>query len=433
MSPILTTQYMDEQLLMDLLTPPPAPQAEYPATDGSGTVLTDISGNGFNGTFGAGLGSGFYPTWTAQGLTFSGAQTVGLPNGALEGAQTIMYFVTPNLNNQSDTAAVLGVLSGSGQMVCGFTPGDRRPGLLAGDVYGSPAFCSGQPIQSGTFSVTICGDGRVYINGVEAPWYDVPAHGFPPYPTFAGVTSARIGLYETGAYAPYQGQLYYLVAWSELLTATEVAIEHNRIAALLQLRGVNLALNTGLTHPLSAVEGDSMTRNYLAAAANQGWPQTTLGLLSGTYNFVNAAIGGSDSADMLARIPQQYGPLLATAPHPRVLILMIGTNENWGPTFANLQAAYGPLKISGWDYIILVTGLPRFATDTPRQTFNTAVLGSVGTSCDAVAAWGGDSVVGAPGASTNPTYYPDTLHPSSANDAIGAGYVHGALVSLGIT
>ena len=51
--------------------------AEYRMTDGSGTVMTDSSGNGNNGTLAAGANA---PTWISpSGLQFSGNQWVDLP------------------------------------------------------------------------------------------------------------------------------------------------------------------------------------------------------------------------------------------------------------------------------------------------------------------------------------------------------------------
>ena len=54
--------------------------AEYPLTEGSGTVAHDASGNGNDATLGAGA---IAPAWTSTGLAFSGSDNVSLPT-ALE-------------------------------------------------------------------------------------------------------------------------------------------------------------------------------------------------------------------------------------------------------------------------------------------------------------------------------------------------------------
>ena len=65
--------------------------AEYRMTDGSGTVMTDSSGNGNNGTLAAGANA---PTWISpSGLQFSGNQWVDLPVALTNVAQTFQAVV----------------------------------------------------------------------------------------------------------------------------------------------------------------------------------------------------------------------------------------------------------------------------------------------------------------------------------------------------
>ncbi len=71
--------------------------ADYNFLQGSGTALTDITGNGNNGTLGSGT---LAPSWTANGLQFASQQNVSLP-AALNPAKT--FFIGVYLNPLTDS------------------------------------------------------------------------------------------------------------------------------------------------------------------------------------------------------------------------------------------------------------------------------------------------------------------------------------------
>ncbi len=432
MPPILTTIYLDGLLATDAASPPYDYLAEYRLDEGTGTVAHDTSGNGRDGTLGAALGAPYRPTWSSTGLVFGGAHVVGLPNAALEGAGTVLVYSTPTLGVQSDFLGALYANVSGSSLDCGFSPGDGRPVNAGNDPYGQAAYASARPLLSGTLGVAWREDGTIYLNGQPIDLYAPPEHGVPPIPQYTGVTQASIGMYTSSLNGAFTGTIHWVVTYGRRLTDGQILAEHERIAPILQARGLTLGYSTALTRTLLAFAGDSMTLGYLATPPHLRYSQKAVALMSGSYNYLNMAIGGAASAEMFGQIAAAYNPVLPSVGGLKVLIQMIGTNENWGSTLANQQAAYPALKAAGWNYIVAVTGLPRFAADGPRATYNAALRLAIGTACDAVADWGGDVVVGAPGAYTNLTYYPDELHPSTSNHAIGASYVQAALASLGI-
>ena len=73
-------------------TPIAGALADYDFLQGTGTVLTDISGSGNDGTLGSG---GFAPTWTATGLSFLDQQSVTLP-ATLNPSRTFYFAVYVN-------------------------------------------------------------------------------------------------------------------------------------------------------------------------------------------------------------------------------------------------------------------------------------------------------------------------------------------------
>jgi lysophospholipase L1-like esterase len=390
-------------------------QARYRCDAGSGTSLADSSGNHYDGTFGATLGPAYYPTWTAAGVAFNGAQTIGIPAAALEGAQTIMVFSTPTLSNQAGgLTCVFGISGVSGDLVCGFAPGDGRPGTFA-TPSGDPAYglgASATPVLSGTPGVTWRGDGTIYLNGVAVSHYQIPLHGGPtPY---AGMSSTFLGSWFSAQFG-FVGTIHYVLVWGRQLSTAEIKATHIAVANELAGRGLALTYGTALTHPLIATDGDSITRGY-GASNGIGHGERTVGNLTGTFNFLNMAVGGQASGDILANAPSELDPVLQGFTGTSVLLVLIGTNGGFTNTdLTNLASYYTARKVAGWTYVIVVTGLPRGSEppsfETNRQTFNAAVRAGVGTYCDAVADAGSDLDMGQAGQAPG-GFYADGVHPN---------------------
>ena len=76
---------------------------DYNFLQGTGTVVTDNSGNGNDGTLGAGA---LAPTWTATGLTFSGQNQVALPS-SLNGMNTLYLWCLSSAADYSSTGELV--------------------------------------------------------------------------------------------------------------------------------------------------------------------------------------------------------------------------------------------------------------------------------------------------------------------------------------
>jgi hypothetical protein len=95
--------------------------ADYNFLQGSGTVLTDNSGSGNNGTLGTGAQA---PTWATSGLSFTPGQGVSLPT-SLNAAKTFFFAVYINpVTTGNSTVATTGnmfpLLLSSSQGAAGF-------------------------------------------------------------------------------------------------------------------------------------------------------------------------------------------------------------------------------------------------------------------------------------------------------------------------
>jgi lysophospholipase L1-like esterase len=398
-------------------------QARYRMDEGSGTVAYDSSGHHYDGTLGATLGPAYAPTWSSTGLVFNGAKTVGIPAAAMEGAQTVMAFCTPTLTNQSgELTCVYG--QGSGTLACGFAPGDGRPGAFA-TVSGDPGYALAGPIVSGTLGIAWRQDGTVHLNGRAVPNSITPQPNQVPPPSWSGLSAAYIGSWFS-ALAGYVGTIHYVLIWNRQLSTAEILATHIAVANELAARGLTLTYNKSLTNTLIATDGDSITRGY-GASNGIGHGERAVGSLTGSYNFLNVAVGGQASGDILANAPGELDPVLKGYTGTSVLLVMIGTNGGFtGTDLTNLASYYTARKAAGWSYVIAVTGLPRGSEpgsfETNRASFNAALRAGIGTYGDAVADWGSDLDMGQTGQYSNTTYFADGVHPTSAGHDRGAVY-----------
>lgn len=84
----------------------PGASAIYLCNEGTGTTLTDYSGNGKDGTLGA---AGAAPTWGTDGLSFDGGDSVQCGDlGGYAYAFTVAFYVAGNINASSAAQALAG-------------------------------------------------------------------------------------------------------------------------------------------------------------------------------------------------------------------------------------------------------------------------------------------------------------------------------------
>jgi trimeric autotransporter adhesin len=156
--------------------------ADYNFLQGSGTVVTDNTGNGNNGTLGSGA---LAPAWTPQGLSFTGQNQVALP-AALNSSETFVIGVylqplSTSLPANGFPMLVGSSLAGSGLNLLYDYANDngtlaQSTYITAPSIYGSGAglFTNTKNLVSGfhvlTFVLGASGvvPDHIYIDGVQA-------------------------------------------------------------------------------------------------------------------------------------------------------------------------------------------------------------------------------------------------------------------------
>lgn len=217
----------------------PGASAIYLFNEGTGTVLTDRSGNGNHGTLGAGAAA---PTWGATGLTFDGGDNVdcGAAFRGLGAGFTAQVAALPTTNayqglvgnNSSGGATGLGWLIQKSIDANAF-----RARVFDGN--GNVVELTIPANPTGTWSlITLVYDGTT-IRGYSGTTATAPAACVGLSEVTA--QNLRIGAHAYTAILGFTGTVGAVTVYPYAFAATHVAQNATAIRALLAPRGVTIA------------------------------------------------------------------------------------------------------------------------------------------------------------------------------------------------
>lgn len=181
--------------------------------------------------------------------------------------------------------------------------------------------------------------------------------------------------------------------------------------------------------------GDSITFGYTASAASNSY----VGLVSAELG-IEAAINGAYPGTASGTGSWTEWENSHNGPND-VFSYFIGANDlvnagNLATLKSNVATMFANALSKGWTKRVAFTVLPRTGGvsdparfETDRQGFNTWLRAQ--TFYEALADVGAHPVIGAPGASTNLTYYSDGTHPTNAGHRIIADVVKAAHAAAG--
>jgi hypothetical protein len=212
----------------------PGASAIYLFNEGTGTALRDFSGNGNDGTLGAGAAA---PTWTAYGLSFDGGDKVALADGGalLDAGATVQVVVKPGADVTTRQTLVF-----CGDASMQFAIRNGKCIIYAGGlVDGYYLYSADASVAASTWidlAATIEWDGALatYINGAPSTTGTTIAAT-----NTGGGASQAIGDMR-GTYG-LTGSIAAVLVYPSALTPAQVAQNHATLKAMLAARGVTLA------------------------------------------------------------------------------------------------------------------------------------------------------------------------------------------------
>jgi lysophospholipase L1-like esterase len=392
--------------------------AEYRFNEGSGTVLTDYSGNGNTGAY---VGS---PTFLAAGgfTAASGKYATGT-TGAFATMQT--FYVAFELTTAATTfQAVIGNSIGATNLellTTGVGNATRIGVLYAGTgAYGITAF----PKPVVIVAVTISTTAAMWFNGVATE-----------FELNADLTTKRNGAIWFGNSATaghrLDGNILYFASYSAIHTESQILKNTKAIEDYLLKRGNKLTAKSfyeTTSTPILLGVGDSITVGIGSTGNNTGW--ITRLSLNETFTIINHGYSSQYAARM-AIMSVNNGNLFKGR-GLNICTVMAGTNDLFAgsstpsDTFLYITSICNRYKEVGYK-VIVVTQCAR-STNTLIRDLNSLIRANWRDIADDIADPASDPRIGDDLANTNTTYFNvDATHPNNTGHTIIAGYVSAAI------
>ncbi len=426
--------------------------ADYNFLQGSGAVLTDNSGNGNNGTLGSGA---LAPTWTPEGLSFTGQNQVALP-ASLNGMNTFVFGVylqpiTTVVPSNGFPMLLGSSVSGSGlNLLYDYATdgGNLALGtyILAPSIYGTGAglFSNTKNLVSGFHVLTyVLGASgvqpdHIYIDGVAATMgaYDFFSSGLQTSGNlFLG--SSNTGIFGASG---LNGTMYRFVAFpGRSMTDAQILQISEQIKNDVASRGVPVGpVRIPRAQPTLHFVGDSIT-----AGLGVSTPYPSLLSLTNqpSYAIVNWGISGLRLEAAEASEKNRVAPYCGSDQGPSIAVVFAGTNDflDSGRTVASVAANLGGeiqiLKTAGCR-VFVGTMLSRTGNDFAGNTYDSdkdaydALILTTAKSmgADGVIDFAANPLLGADGATSNGTYFQgDGIHPTQTGQQFLANAASNAL------
>jgi lysophospholipase L1-like esterase len=429
---------------------PTGATADYNFMQGSGSVLTDNSGNNNNGTLGAG---GAAPVWTQRGMYFSGGANVALP-ATLNNTRTVLaaVYINPTMTAVQSPLNFAAVISSSmGNAGSNFTEFyDDADGILQ-DVW-APGFFSGTARTYANTKLSgfhvfgyVLGSSsdssvdHLYVDGVEVGDYTLQGAS-------AGLQTSGnlfLGMSGSGSWTINVNQtMYRVMTYNSALSASDVQAASAAIRAEVASRGVETSPKQVLLGaPALQAIGDSIT--YDLGVSTQ-WVQLLSLTNQPAYTVKNWGISGIKMPEILSSEPNRAALYCrADTSYPSVAIVFAGTNDFSQPhvvtpqsVFSSLAGEVHVLKSAGCT-VFVGTMISRTGSsqggastfDADKNAYNSLILQQYRlTGADGVIDFAANSLLGADGANAGGTYFQtDHIHPTQAGQQLLANIASNAL------
>ena len=430
----------------------PTPLADYKFLDGSGTNLTDSSGNGNNGTLMSGVNA---PTWTTTGLNFSGLklsyQGVSLPT-ALNTTRSFLFVTSSRiLTTGAQSVAQYILLLTNSIGYTGLNIWDQGAEGADADLIASPyvtansAGADAVPVTANGFhckAVTLGTGGsdldHIYIDGSEpSPYLEQKASaGIQTSGNFY-IGSSGASLWTGGNAA---GTFYRAQFYSNELSAGQVQSDCAAMVAEVAGRGVATGpVPQPVAGPALQAIGDSIT-------SGQGVSTPYPGLLSlinqPAYTINNWGTPTITLLGMSASEPYRVGEQCRSTQGPVIATVMAGVNDDYyhdvaaSTLLSYLSSEVATLKRGGCKVYVGTIPSTGGNTQNGQQTmdalkdaYDTLLVAQYKTTgADGIIDFAANPLLGADGAALNATYFQgDHTHPTQLGQQLLANAMSNSL------
>lgn len=434
--------------------------AKYKHDDGSGTTLTDSSGNGKNGTLGTTTEA---PSWVSTGLSYDGGDNVsitGLDDALFLGANGFTAIIVQKVQNTAGEKFVEFMSDNSGadgiKIPIELRTNNSVPSYIAltraHDTAGLAWRAGHYSLNSWAMYAVVApqaieGAGSFYINAAR---YGVnPASANVAHANGTGATGTatgrakplRFGTREDGV-VKLIGGTAYAVFYNRQLTQAEVEQNYLAIRSELSSRGITLPSMTNVI----AFDGDSQTWGTGIAAEGTDYPAQCIATLGNTYQYINNGVTGqqlgSGGANTInGDAPTYVDPAVSSGfTGKKICVLWGGSNDiDAGVAAATVQgyieSYVSARKAAGFTHVVVLTMLDRAAFTagerTAKNTCNGTIRSRAATVGYTVADVAADGRIGDDGDYSDTTYFnADQVHLNGTGYGVVAGIVATAIQGL---
>ncbi|MDQ2834060.1 MAG: SGNH/GDSL hydrolase family protein [Acidobacteriota bacterium] len=439
--------------------------ADYNFLQGTGSTLTDNTGNGNTGTLGT---ASLAPSWTPTGLAFTGQQQVVLP-AALNPSRTFYFAVYLNpissapggqLVTNNKPVLLNSTLDYNGLNILYQLPGSQNDaGAFAVSLLAARGFpttsgklLSGFHVLAVTLGASSSDLDRFYIDGQQLDSYYAQSYSAGDQ----GGGNFTLGSDNAGQFtnSGFNGTFYRAVFLAGEDTPSTVAATSTAILADVKNRGVvTQPQPVPETSPQLFAIGDSITYGLNLAGpypSTQAWPNNLTLTGPAAYHVVDMGIPSVTTYATLGSEPNRpFIQKCTTDAGPSIAALFLGVNDAFtnryggqgasvsaAATFATLMAEVNTFKRAGCKVFVATVASIGNATITAGGTadgwkdlYDAQILAqAVKLGADGVLDMAANPLMGADGACTNTTYFQgDCVHPTAAGQLLLAAAASNAI------
>lgn len=338
----------------------PGAAAIYRCDEGTGTVLTDSSGNGLHGTFSAAPAA---PTWTSSGIALDGGDSVDISAliPALQGRTGLTIHIVASVSVSVPHAGIMGPLSTSANQSIvhmldssdGASDSDSvRMAVSNGTTFNGVSVPGRLSATPALYTLRFIGGSVIEGRRNGGPWARNTTNIVSTLNAAVAFPALHLGRRGTSYLT---GTDSYFIAVPTALSDSQITQNERYIRAQLVPRGITIPFSEG-DGAVAVAVGDSITKGtgITGVDTQTTYPRVLNDMIGGDSRMINEGVGGMKTGEMLAALPGHL------ADHAPWLVLIMGGTNDIGSVSAediesNLSGMVAASLAAGANVVLLTT------------------------------------------------------------------------------